>query len=63
MFVIVFSLCFGAAAGIYITATTPDARITKKSREAPFRGDLKNELDQNAYAVKGIPSSKDMKHK
>ena len=63
MFVIVFSLCFGAAAGIYITSTTPDARITKKSREAPFRGDLKNELDQNAYAVKGIPSSKDMKHK
>lgn len=56
MFVIGFSLCFGAAAAVYITATTPDARITKKSRESPFRGDLKDELDLNAYAVKGIPS-------
>jgi hypothetical protein len=30
-------------AGVYMMATSPDARLSKHSRKAPFRGDIKDE--------------------
>ena len=48
MFVLVFSVIFGLSAGVYLAATSPDARLTKKSREAPFRGELAKEMNDSA---------------
>ena len=43
MGVIVFACVFSVGTGLYIMGTHEDARVSKSSRKAIFRGPLKNE--------------------
>lgn len=42
MGVIVFACFFSVGSGLYIMGTHQDARVSKSSRKAIFRGELKN---------------------
>ena len=43
MSVIAFAIFFSSGTGLYMVATSPDARVSKSSRKAIFRGELKDE--------------------
>lgn len=43
MGVIVFAVVFCSATMVYFVATHPDSRVSKTSRKALFRGELKDE--------------------
>lgn len=42
MGVIVFACVFSVGTGLYVMATHQDARVSKSSRKAIFRGELRN---------------------
>mmetsp|Transcript_10207 Transcript_10207/g.9895 ORF Transcript_10207/g.9895 Transcript_10207/m.9895 type:complete len:107 (-) Transcript_10207:253-573(-) len=41
--ILIGSVIFVAGSGIYITASSPDARLRKSDRKSIFRGDLRND--------------------